>query len=148
MNEAAQTYWDEFWQEETTPVVVSAWQFGEAPDKLAELVMAGIKTATCSAYELYGLENEPIPTEGEYSIILSSNDAPLAIIKTTEVTVTPMNEVSEDFAISEGEGDRTYQYWWDVHVDFFTKELATAGRTFSEDMLLVCERFELVHVKK
>lgn len=58
-----------------------------------------------------------------------------------------MNEVSEEFAIAEGEGDRTYRYWWDEHEKFFRKELNTIGHEFSEDMLLVCERFEVIHVK-
>ncbi len=94
----------------------------------------------------YELENEPLPTTNDYSIILNSNDAPVAIIKTIEVTVTPMNEVSAEFAIAKGEGDRTYNYWRDTHVHFFTKELNELGLNFSEDMLLVCKRFELVDV--
>ena len=49
----------------------------------------------------YELENESLPTTNDYSIILNSNDEPVAIIKTIEVTVTPMNEVSEEFAIAE-----------------------------------------------
>lgn len=147
MNQAAKQYWNNFWQDKTKPEAVSAWQFGAEADTLAALVIAGTKTATCSAYELYALENEAIPQVDEYSIILNSKDQPVAIIKTTEVTITPMNEVSEEFAIAEGEGDRTYEYWWNVHVDFFEKELEAVGREFSEDMLLVCERFELVHVK-
>lgn len=53
----------------------------------------------------YELEHESLPTTIDYSIILNSNDEPVAIIKTIEVTVTPMNEVSEEFAIAEGEGD-------------------------------------------
>lgn len=59
-----------------------------------------------------------------------------------------MNEVPEEFAIAEGEGDRTYRYWKDAHVNFFTKELNEIRREFSEDMLLVCERFKLIDVKK
>ncbi len=69
----------------------------------------------------YELENEPLPTANDYSIILNSNDEPVAIIKTIEVTVTPMNEVSEEFAIAEGEGDRTYNYWRDTHVLFLQR---------------------------
>ena len=38
-----------------------AWAFGGAPDKLAKLVMQGVKTATCSALALYEYENEEIP---------------------------------------------------------------------------------------
>uniref|UniRef100_UPI0020BDA847 ASCH domain-containing protein n=1 Tax=Bacillus paralicheniformis TaxID=1648923 RepID=UPI0020BDA847 len=77
---------------------------------LAQLVINGIKTATCSGHIFYKLENEPLPTTNNYSIILNSIDEPVAIIKIIEVTVTPMNEVSEEFAIAEGEADRTYNY--------------------------------------
>ncbi|PAD38745.1 ASCH domain-containing protein [Terribacillus sp. 7520-G] len=150
MNEAAQSYWDQFWQSRNKPKPdkVSAWQFGADPDHLAQLVMDGIKTATCSGLIFYELENEPLPSVDDYSIILSSKDEPLAIIRTSDVKIMPMNEVPEEFAIAEGEGDRTYQYWKDVHVEFFTEELGKLGLEFAEDMKLVCERFELVDIKE
>ncbi|MTW86757.1 ASCH domain-containing protein [Virgibacillus dakarensis] len=147
MNQAAQVYWNEFWKDHDHPQSVSAWQFGEDPDYLAQLVIDGIKTATCSGYIFYKLENESLPTTEDYGIILNSYNKPVAIIKTVEVTLTPMNEVTEEFAIAEGEGDRTYQYWWKAHETFFRSELNAIGREFTEDMLLVCERFELVDVK-
>ena len=147
MNQVAQQYWNDYWKENDKPQTVSAWQFGASPDYLAQLVIDGVKTATCSGHIFYELENEPLPTTNDYSIILNSADEPVAIIKTIEVTLTPMNEVSEEFAIAEGEGDRTYEYWKNVHIEFFTKELKGINRKFSEDMLLVCERFELIDVK-
>ncbi|WP_057913285.1 ASCH domain-containing protein [Peribacillus muralis] len=149
MNQKAEVYWNEFWQgkEEEKPQAVSAWQFGADSDQLAQLVIDGRKTATCSAHVFYEEENEPMPSVGDYSIILSSGDSPLAIIRTVNVEVLPMNEVSEEFAISEGEGDGTYTYWWNAHEHFFKKELHKLGHTFKEDMLLVCESFELIHVK-
>jgi uncharacterized protein YhfF len=147
MNPAAKEYWDNYWIGKEKPKSVSAWQFGDDPDGLAQLVMDGIKTATCSGFVFYELENEPLPTTEDYSVVLNSNDEPMAIIKTVEVTVQPMNEVPEDFAYAEGEGDRTYQYWWGVHERFFTEALAEIGHEFSEDMMLVCERFKLVDIK-
>ncbi|CAH0294875.1 hypothetical protein SRABI96_04392 [Peribacillus sp. Bi96] len=149
MNRKAELYWNEFWQgkEEEKPQSVSAWQFGADPDHLAQLVRNGIKTATCSGYVFYETENEPLPSVGDYSIILSSEDVPLAIIQTMNVEVLPMNEVSEEFAIAEGEGDGTYTYWWDTHEKWFKEELNKIGHTYTDDMLLVCERFELIHVK-
>ncbi|MCK1992097.1 ASCH domain-containing protein [Peribacillus muralis] len=149
MNQKAEVYWNEFWQgkNEEKPHAVSAWQFGADPDQLAQLVINGRKTATCSAHVFYEIENEPMPSVGDYSIILSSEDRPVAIIRTVNVEVVPMNEVSEEFAISEGEGDGTYTYWWNAHEHFFKKELHKLGHTFKEDMLLVCESFELIHVK-
>lgn len=149
VNNASQIYWDEFWksQGQAKPRSVSAWQFGDNPDYLARLVIEGIKTATCSGLVFYEIENEPLPSVGDYSIILNSKDEPLAIIKTVDVNILPMNEVPKDFAIAEGEGDRTYQYWKETHKKFFTEELSKIGLQFSEDMMLVCERFKLVDVR-
>ena len=44
---------------EDTPY--EAWAFGGDPDKLAALVLDGVKTATASAYPMYALEKEPLP---------------------------------------------------------------------------------------
>jgi uncharacterized protein YhfF len=148
MNQAAQAYWNEYWKGQDKPLSVSAWQFGDDPNYLAQLVIKGIKTATCSGYIFYELENEPLPTAEDYSIILNSDNKPVAIIKTVEVTLTPMNKVTEEFAFAEGEGDRTYRYWWETHEKFFRHELNGIGREFAEDMLLVCERFKVVDVNK
>lgn len=65
----------------------------------------GVKTATCSA--VIFVENEPIPSVGDYSMILNNMDEPVAIIKTVEVKMLPMNEFPEDFAVAKGEEDRT-----------------------------------------
>lgn len=147
MNQAAKAYWKSYWQGKQIPTSVEAWQFGADPDTLAQLVIDGHKRATCSAHIHYEIEKEALPQVDDYSIILNSKDEPVAMIRTTEVTISPMKEVSESFAIAEGEGDKTYKYWWDAHERFFKKELAAIGEEFSEDMLLVCERFELVHVR-
>ena len=145
MNLAAQTYWDEFWRNDEKPASVNAWMFGGLPDELAQLVIDGKKTATCSSYALYELENEPLPTTDDYSIILNKDEQPVAIIKTVEVSLVPMNKVTEEFAISEGEG--SYEDWKLAHVRFFKGELQQVGLKFSEDMLLVCERFILIDVQ-
>ena len=148
MNEQALEYWNKFWKDKPEPKKLTAeqWGFEGTPlaDELAQLMIEGKKTATCSAHVLYELENEPIPEVGEYTIVLSSKNIPLCIIKTTDVQIIPMNEVTEDFARAEGEGDLSYSYWWDGHVRFFTEDLAAYGLEFSEDMPLVCERFEVV----
>lgn len=148
MNETATTYRESYWKGREQSKSVTAWQFGADPDTLAQLVVEGIKTATCSGYLFYELENEPLPTTEDYSVILNSQEEPVAIIKTTNVDIMPMNEVPESFAIAKGEGDRTYQYWWDVHEEFFKSECKAVGQAFGEDMLLVCECFELIHANE
>ncbi|MEK3979558.1 ASCH domain-containing protein [Psychrobacillus sp. FSL K6-2836] len=147
MNKLAQTYWDTYWKGKETPLSVTSWQFGGSPDELAQLVKDGVKSATCSLHLFYELEKEPLPKVDDYSIVLNSKDEPVCIIRTSDVKIMPMNEVPSDFAYAEGEGDRSYDHWRKVHIEFFTNELKGVGREFSEDMLLVCERFELIDVK-
>ena len=145
MNQAAQKYWDEYWKDGEKPAHVSAWMFGALPDELAQLVIDEKKTATCSGHVFYELDNEPLPKVDEYSIVLNSKEQPVAMIKIVEVSIMPMNEVTEEFAVAEGEG--SYEAWKSAHVEFFTSELQTVGLEFSEDMLLVCERFTVIDIK-
>lgn len=125
-----------------------AWSFGSDADALASLVCDGIKTATSSAYALYALENEPLPREGEYSVILDSQGEAVCIIKNIRVYTVPFSHVSAEQAYKEGEGDRSLEYWRRVHREFFTVCMAEAGLEFSEDMSVVCEEFMLVFSAK
>ena len=145
MNNDTQTYWDDFWKGTEKPVSVSAWMFGDTPDELAQLVIAGKKTATCSGHIFYELENLPLPTTDDYSIILNSKEQPVAIIKIVEIKLVAMNEVTEEFAIAEGEG--SHEEWKLIHDRYFTNELRKHGLDFSDDMLLVCERFTLIDIR-
>ena len=121
-----------------------AWAFGGAPDKLAELARAGVKTATASAWDCYQAEGEPLPRAGGYSVILDSADRAVCVIRTTKVYTVPFSQVSPRHAWKEGEGDRSLAYWRKVHEDLFRRELAAIGNEFTEDMPVVCEEFEIV----
>lgn len=107
---------EELWRRSGLTGTYEAWSFGEAPDKLADLVLQKIKTATCSAYDLYLINNEPLPQAGDHSVILNSNDDAICIIKTLKVYVTAFNQVSEEHAFKEGEGDQSLEYWRKVHI--------------------------------
>jgi uncharacterized protein YhfF len=136
---------EELWERSGLTGTYEAWSFGEAPDKLAELVLQGIKTATCSVYDLYLIYNEKIPQEGDYSIILNSNKEAVCIIRTLKVYVTEFSQVSEEHAFKEGEGDRSLEYWRKVHSNFVTNELASVNKLFDEHSKVVCEEFEVVY---
>ena len=136
---------EEMWKASGFTGEYEAWSFGEVPDKLADLVVNGKKRATSSAYAVYEAEDEETPKVGEYSIILNSKDEAVCIIKTIKVDIVPFKEVSAEFAAKEGEGDLSLVYWRDVHQNFFTEELKEIGMDFSEDMLVVCEEFEVVY---
>jgi uncharacterized protein YhfF len=116
-----------------------SFAFGDGPelaDELLDLVMRGVKTATCST------EDEPnTSTPGERWIVLDGSGTPRCVIATTEVSYRRYNEVDAAFAYEEGEGDRSLAYWRAAHRAYFGRQ----GR-FSEDMMLMCERFRLVEV--
>lgn len=122
-----------------------AWAFGVEADVLANLVVTGEKTATASAYPLYEVEDEPLPSAGEYSVILDSKDNAVCVIQTTKVYVIPFNEVTEEHAFKEGEGDKSLEYWREVHEKFFTECMEESGLEFTSDMKVVCEEFAVVY---
>lgn len=120
------------------------WCFGADADRLAELVLAGKKTATSSAYPIYVVENAPLPEVGEYSIILDSHENAVCIVRITKVYVVPFDEVSPYHAYREGEGDLSLEYWREVHRAFFLTEMNAIDKNFDEKMKVVCEEFEKV----
>ena len=134
---------EEMWKEFGLTGEYEAWSFGDDADELARLVKEGIKTATCSALCFYEMEGEALPKVGEYSVILDSKDQAVCIIRTTKVYTTGFNQVSEEHAWKEGEGDRSLEYWRNTHRRFFIEELRKYGLDFNEDMELVCEEFEV-----
>lgn len=122
-----------------------AWAFGGLPDELAQLVLEGKKTATASGYDLYALDNEPLPDTEGYDIILDSQGKAVCVTKPTKVYVVAFDEVTADHAYKEGEGDRSLAYWRKVHEDFFKPYYDEAGLTFNGKSLIVCEEFEVVY---
>ncbi len=123
----------------------TAWAFGDLPDRLAQLVLEGTKTATASAYPLYVIGDEELPSVGEYSVILDSNDNAVCVIRNTSVVITPFDQVSHSHAWKEGEGDRSLSYWRRVHEDLFSLWLREAGLDFDTKMLVVGEEFVRVY---
>jgi len=114
-----------------------SFAFGDGPalaDELLELVLAGTKTATCST------EDEPnTSTPGERWIVRDGRGTPRCVIESTEITYRRFAEVDATFACEEGEGDRSLACW--RQAQYFGRQ----GK-FSEDMMLMCERFRLVEI--
>ena len=144
----AQQLWQEFCnqtrQNPDTPY--EAWAFGGAPDQLAQLVLAGIKTGTASAYDLYALDpSEPMPKVGDYSVILDSREQAVCVIRTEKTTVLPFSQVDAHHAWLEGEGDRSLEYWRKVHEEFFTGEFSQYGLEFHRERRILCEEFSVCY---
>jgi uncharacterized protein YhfF len=153
MNDEIKMYWHRYL--ETLPAdspirqeVCEAGAFGdnsELANKLASLVVSGVKTATCSALWEWEAEEEPLPKTGEKFILLDGQGESVCVLETTEVFIKPYNEVDAGFASEEGEGDRSLEYWREAHWKFFSRTLPKIGKEPKEDMPLICERFKVVY---
>ena len=124
-----------------------AWSFGSTPeqaDELAALVLAGTKTATASALADYEATGSAPPEPGTLGIVVDGSGAPRALVSTTDVRIVRFDEVDEEHARLEGEGDLSIARWRAEHERFFG-EHAADGRGFSADMPVVLERFRVVY---
>ena len=151
MGTRAERFWSEFLAanphvDAATPYQI--WYFGDGPElarSLADLVLAGVKTATASLKLVNDAEPEKAPIEGGYSVVTSFDGEPLCVLRTTEVRHLPFLEVDARFAYEEGEGDRTLEDWRAGHRAYFSKEAPRYGFRFDDDAIVCCERFELLH---
>ena len=82
----SEVMWQDFCRRQglATDTPYEAFSFGgpgsAIADPLAQLVLAGKKTATCSAKLLYEVEDEPLPEVGSYSVILDSRNQAQCVI--------------------------------------------------------------------
>jgi uncharacterized protein YhfF len=125
-----------------------AFFFGDSTamaDELAALVLQGVKRATAGSVWSFEASGKRLPAPGDLSIVTDGAGRPLCVIETLAVEVVPFDQVDAAFAAVEGEGDGSLAYWQAAHRAYFTRECAAAGRAFSEDMAVACERFRVVY---
>jgi uncharacterized protein YhfF len=152
-NDNVKKYWEQFIAGlpadspyRSKSYIAEGWGDGpELADKLGALIVQGIKTATCSAVWEWEAGGNPIPGPGLITIVLDGHGEPLCIVETVEVSLHKYYEVDAAFAWDEGEGDRSLEYWRQAHKNYFSRVLPKIGREFSEDMPLVCERFQVIY---
>jgi uncharacterized protein YhfF len=140
---------EEFWRSFVAATGIdgphTAWAFGNDPemaDSLGRLVRDGPKRATTSLLSSYR-DDEPVPKVGDLSVVLGGGGEPICVIRTASVDVRPFGRVDERFAWTEGEGDRSLEYWRAEHTRFFESE----GRHVGDDDPVVLETFELLWPK-
>jgi uncharacterized protein YhfF len=69
-------------------------------------------------------------------VALGSKRRPRVVLTTRELVQRRFDDVDEQFAYDEGEGDRSLIYWREAHRRYFTR----LG-LFQPGMMLWCERF-------
>jgi uncharacterized protein YhfF len=101
------------------------------------LVLEGKKRATCWAAS-EGLKGAAV---GKSMVALDGKRRPRVVLTTKSLAQCQFDDVDEQFAYDEGEGDRSLAYWREAHKHYFTR----LG-LFEPDMQLWCERFSVEYV--
>ncbi|MEM7319748.1 MAG: ASCH domain-containing protein [Pseudomonadota bacterium] len=117
------------------------FKFGDSRalcDELLALVRSGVKTATCGALRDYPEGSAETPVVGRCDIALDWDDRPALVIETLDVTIRRFCDMTEDFALAEGENE-TLEGWQEDHRRYFKR-----NGGFDPEMELLCERFRLV----
>lgn len=120
-------------------------------EQLVEAVLSGRKTATAGLLVDYDREGEPLPAQGERSLLVDAEDKPVAVVEVTEVRVLRVADCDVAFARDEGEGFDTVAEWREAHERFW-RGSADEIRAYlrdpewdvTDDTLFVAERFRVV----
>jgi len=119
----------------------ATFTFGDNPrlcEELLTLVRSGAKSATCMALRDIESGAEERPVVGRQDISLNPDGTPALVIQTVELTQCAYDEVSESFALAEGENE-SLEGWREDHKRYFER-----NGGFDPKMQLLCERSVVV----
>lgn len=125
-----------------------AWGFGDNPElkqEMIELILNGKKRTSTNLLIESKLAGYPDSRIGAYHIILDGEDNPTAVIRTVQLTLGKLEDVSDDHAYWEGEGDRTRETYLNEHIKYYKRIGEQLGFEFNLDLELEFERFKLIY---
>ncbi|MFV0418183.1 MAG: ASCH domain-containing protein [Dysgonomonas sp.] len=111
-------------------------------DGLAQKVLLKQKTATSSLLDYYRLNLKEPSQLGDCFVVLDSSDKEIAVVRITKIKIVKFQDVSELFAIEEGDG--CLDNWLKIHREYYSNQLLAIGGKLEGNTELVCEWFEVV----
>ena len=114
-------------------------------NRLAELTINGKKKASSGLLSLYKQYNVDLPKIGTKQIITDFDGKAKAIIKNLSVDTIPFNKISKEYAeLDMGTDIKPLEKWKKAHWNFFESFLKESGEKPTEDMQIVCVKFETI----
>ncbi len=114
---------------------------GKSRDTILDFLFNGNKRATAGLLEHdYLAEGEEIEHIGEVLVVLGNDLEPLGKIKITRVEIVRFDEVSDEFALAEAEGDLSGDDFRNSHRAFWEG----CGYEINDDTQVVCAYFDLI----
>jgi uncharacterized protein YhfF/GNAT superfamily N-acetyltransferase len=136
------------------PATLPRWGFafpGRLRDELTALALAGTKTTTTGLLAEMELDGEAVPLPGERSVLLDSEERPVAIIETVACHVVRLVDVDDRHAIDEGEGFANaaefriaHERFWNGYADDLRARLGDPTFAITDDTQVTAERFRVV----
>ena len=121
----------------------------EDANRLAELTLKGKKKASSGLYSLYKQYEVDLPKVGTKQIITDFDGKALVIIENRSVDTIPFNKISEEYAkLDMGTNIEPLEKWKKAHWDFFESFLKESGEKPTEEMMIVCVRFDTIWTGK
>jgi len=122
---------------------------GPLRDQLVRLILDGKKTATTGLLIEYELGLEAFPELDARSVLVDSNDQPVALLRCIGVEVVRLADVPVQHVLDEGEGHKSLAAWRADHESFWRSaelqaELGDQGFEIDDDTRVVLERFVVV----
>ena len=136
------------------PAALPRWGFafpGPLRDDLTALALSGTKTTTAGLLAEMELDGEAVPVPGDRSVLVDSEERPVAIVETVECLVVRLADVTDRHAIDEGEGYAdarefrvAHERFWNGYIDDLRDRLADPSFALTDDTLIAAERFRVV----
>lgn len=117
---------------------------GPLRDALVTAILDGTKTATTSLLVEHQRDHDPREGVDALEAVLDSHDNVVCVIRTTEVQVCRLADVSDGHAIAEGEGYADANEWRAGHEQFWSSPefVENIGELdINDDTQVVCQRF-------
>ena len=132
MTSNADVYWEQYLASlpddiERPPGYLEAFSFGFTPRDASEIA------------------DLQVPHIGDHSVVNNGSKDPVCIIRTTEVSIIPFDEMPEVYARDGGEGDRTLATWRPMYWRYIESECQRICREANKKTPLVMERFAVVY---
>ena len=121
---------------------------GPERDRLVEAILDGRKTTTTSLMEEFIHDHEPLPSSGRRTILVNSDNQPVAVLRYASVSVTRLGVVAWQHVLNEREGYKSLAEWREAHESFWTSEnmrqaLGDPNFTVDDQTLVVLETFHV-----
>jgi uncharacterized protein YhfF len=122
---------------------------GPLRDRLVAAILDGSKTSTTGLLVDYQHAGELLPEVGNRSVVVDSDDRPVAVIEVTGVRVAPLAQVDLAHVRDEGEGHTGVAEWRAAHERFWhgaemRAALSDPEFTVDDTTPAALERFRLV----